>query len=243
MFGQIAGALIGAGASYLGQKKANQQAANQAAGNAALQREFAQQGIRWRVEDAKAAGIHPLYALGASVPTYSPVSASFGNTASDFAQAGQNIGRAIDSTRTQAERDEATELAFYRKKRAQLENDLLREQIRASRVNNPPSPSANGDPNKAEEVVGRSNPATGLLPEKPQGWNFRISPGMTGGDAEEEYGEFGGSAYGAGKFVWDAGKNFGRWKLEGRERRGKYNAAKPRPRPPYKRRDQIHRFR
>lgn len=30
----------------------------------AIQREFAQQGIRWKVEDAKAAGLHPLYALG-----------------------------------------------------------------------------------------------------------------------------------------------------------------------------------
>lgn len=38
-----------------------------------LQREFAQNGIQWRVADAKKAGIHPLYALGANTATYTPV--------------------------------------------------------------------------------------------------------------------------------------------------------------------------
>lgn len=39
----------------------------QASADRAMQREFAQYGIRWRVEDAKKAGIHPAVALGASV--------------------------------------------------------------------------------------------------------------------------------------------------------------------------------
>lgn len=43
----------------------------------ALQREFAQHGVRWRVEDAVAAGLHPLFALGANVPQFSPVSMAF----------------------------------------------------------------------------------------------------------------------------------------------------------------------
>ena len=34
--------------------------------NEALQREFAQNGIRWRAADARAAGLHPLAALGSS---------------------------------------------------------------------------------------------------------------------------------------------------------------------------------
>lgn len=45
------------------------------ASNEALQREFAQMGIRWKVEDAEAAGLHPLYALGGSGPAYSPAPA------------------------------------------------------------------------------------------------------------------------------------------------------------------------
>lgn len=37
--------------------------------NEKLQREFAQQGIQWKVQDAKHAGIHPLAALGAVTPS------------------------------------------------------------------------------------------------------------------------------------------------------------------------------
>ena len=56
------------------------QKANQA--NADLQREFAQNSIQWRVQDAQKAGIHPLYALGASTLSASP---SFvGNQPIDF---------------------------------------------------------------------------------------------------------------------------------------------------------------
>lgn len=36
------------------------------------QKEFAQNQIRWRVDDAKAAGLHPLFALGQSSASYSP---------------------------------------------------------------------------------------------------------------------------------------------------------------------------
>lgn len=43
-----------------------QRSSNEA--NAGLQREFARYGIRWKVEDAKAAGLHPLYAIGAVTP-------------------------------------------------------------------------------------------------------------------------------------------------------------------------------
>lgn len=56
------------------------------------QKEFAQMGIRWRVADAKAAGLHPLFALGAATPGYSP-SVQVGD--SGHAQAGQEISRAM----------------------------------------------------------------------------------------------------------------------------------------------------
>lgn len=41
--------------------------------NMAMQKEFAQMGVRWRVEDAKAAGLHPLAALGVQPSQSSPV--------------------------------------------------------------------------------------------------------------------------------------------------------------------------
>ena len=59
--GSIAGGLIGAN-----------NAQSVAGMNYEAQKEFAQNGIRWKVEDAKRAGIHPLYALGASTQGYSP---------------------------------------------------------------------------------------------------------------------------------------------------------------------------
>lgn len=60
------GSIISAGASLVGGilgNKSNQKIAEQ---NAALQKEFAQHGISWKVADAKRAGIHPLYALGSN---------------------------------------------------------------------------------------------------------------------------------------------------------------------------------
>lgn len=90
-------------------------AANQA--NADLQREFAQHGIRWRVEDAKAAGIHPLYALGASGASAAPSFTVEGS--------GQDLSRAIHATRTEPER----RFAQLQMEKMQLENMALGLQV------------------------------------------------------------------------------------------------------------------
>lgn len=93
------------------------------------QKEFAQSGIQWRVEDAKKAGIHPLYALGAQTHSFSPTTVG-----TDFASAGANIGGAMDAARTRTQKVDAVgktmqDLAL---RRAQLENDLLESQLAAS---------------------------------------------------------------------------------------------------------------
>ena len=62
----IAGSVLG---SYF-TGKSNEAAAEK---NADIQRELAQNGLSWRVSDAKRAGIYPLAALGASLPTGNPV--------------------------------------------------------------------------------------------------------------------------------------------------------------------------
>lgn len=72
------------------------------------QKEFAQNGIRWRVEDAKAAGIHPIFAIGANTSTYSPQAAV--GTDYGLSSAGQNISRAIEAKQTRAERKEMDNL-------------------------------------------------------------------------------------------------------------------------------------
>lgn len=131
MLGQI----ISGGMSLIGglmgrddAKTARQLALNSEAENRAMQYDFAKNGIRWRVADAKEAGVHPIYALGASTPSFSPVSTNFAADTSlpnAMAAAGQDIGRAINSTRSQDERI----VAFTKAARAlQLENMSLQNE-------------------------------------------------------------------------------------------------------------------
>lgn len=102
--------------------------------NMALQRQFAQEGIRWKVDDAKAAGIHPLYALGANTTSFSPVSISGGsssNWSDTLGSMGQDISRAMQATRTGPERVDA----FTRTAQAldlegkKLDNDIKRASL------------------------------------------------------------------------------------------------------------------
>lgn len=76
----------------------------------AAQFEMAKHGIRWRVEDAEAAGLHPLAALGASGASYSPVTAVMDTPdvrtgrGNFYRSMGQNLSRAIAATQTAEER-------------------------------------------------------------------------------------------------------------------------------------------
>lgn len=140
----VAGSLIGAGSSLAGGLLGKSAADNAAAAanaaaerNIALQKEFAQNGIRWKVEDAKAAGIHPLYALGASGASFSPVNASIGpdtSMASALSDMGQNVGRAVAATRT-AEEDAAAKINLDHAK-ANLDGQLIDNQIKARTLQN-----------------------------------------------------------------------------------------------------------
>lgn len=132
-------ALIGAAASLAGgflSNKANEKANKQAEANAlrqeALQKEFAQSGIQWKVQDAEKAGIHPLYALGANTVSYSP--STIGPTPNNFdflGSAGQNIGRAIQAGQSNPARIQALQLtaAQLQNEGLQLDNDLKRTQL------------------------------------------------------------------------------------------------------------------
>lgn len=95
------------------------------------QKEFAQNGIRWRVADAKAAGLHPLAALGVNSSSYSPQAA----VGSDYglSEMGQDISRAIEAKQTKAERENMAnlqnELAWQQVENAKLQNRQLRQEI------------------------------------------------------------------------------------------------------------------
>ncbi|UDN67849.1 DNA pilot protein [robinz microvirus RP_147] len=127
------GGLIGAGANLLGgifnrqsQQDINNQnimaqnATNQANLNA--QREFAQSGVQWRVNDARAAGINPLAALGASTSSFSNLIAPHADASDSLgkgiAAGGQDLGRAIAA------------MAPVKLRAAELDNQLTEAKIR-----------------------------------------------------------------------------------------------------------------
>lgn len=127
------GALIGAGASLLGGVLGNKSKDKAQQQEYKRQKEFAQSGIQWKVQDAEKAGIHPLYALGAQTSSYAPQSVG-GSDYSFLGDAGQNIGRAIDSTRSQSQRAQALAqtAAQIQIEGLQLDNDIKRAQLASS---------------------------------------------------------------------------------------------------------------
>jgi len=132
----------------------NARSAEEARLNRDLQKEFAQNGVRWRVEDAKKAGIHPLAALGASGASYSPVSSTFQSApdpiASTMSSLGQNLSRSMMTTRTGPEK----QMQQLQLENQQLQNDYLRSQIA---MNNSaqlgPSMPSNGTVTKPAELT------------------------------------------------------------------------------------------
>ena len=79
--------------------------------NERVQKDFAKHGIRWRVEDARKAGLSPLAALGGGTIGASPMqvgSTDMGSSHSNLPGVlegmGQGIGRAISQTQSKEER-------------------------------------------------------------------------------------------------------------------------------------------
>lgn len=142
----------------------------QAARNEQLQREFAQNSVRWRVEDAKAAGLHPIFAMGGGGASFSPTSFMPGDSgqqnenaglAAGLSGVGQDIGRAIKATQTKQERvDDAMRLLQIRK----LEGEVNESDARVRLINSqiakqtaqvgPPLPDARGPGNVVQQGAG-----------------------------------------------------------------------------------------
>lgn len=112
--------------------------------NARQQERFAREGIRWKVQDAKAAGIAPEFALGASTyqasPTHTP-------TQSDSAIAGQSIARAALATASQPDRDMTQALQAETLRGMRLDNDIKQTQgmTQTQYASNPAFPHARGN--------------------------------------------------------------------------------------------------
>lgn len=138
------GSVIGAGASLLGGllgKSSADRARSDQKAHLQQERQFREQlalnGIQWKVADAKKAGIHPLYAMGASTPTYAPISANFkADDTSYIGRMGQHLGRAANAVASGPERKAGqaytAQLRGLQLERAQLENTLLASRIRTA---------------------------------------------------------------------------------------------------------------
>lgn len=148
--GLAGSAIAGAGAKSAADKTAdsNLRAAEM---NTKYQKEFAQQGISWRVEDAKRSGIHPLAALGAQTHSYSPsyVGTQYPNTMEPLGNAvsnmGQDLGRAITATSPAAKQAQQFDNAVrgLTIQKMGLENELLASQIaRVNQAGGSPAPQA-----------------------------------------------------------------------------------------------------
>lgn len=200
MWGNIIQGVIGAAGSLLGGKQQSDASNSQNVQNYANQKEFAQHGIRWKVADAKKAGLHPLAAIGGIGASYTPSSvvgdngfgqagAALGDAVSGYID-GQNTRRAQNATATQHER----ELADLGLERAKLQNRLLEAQITSEwastmgQPHNPPMPSATSPGSKSAVVALRgSTPAlsrSGVIEGQP---SVAISP--SAGDSSVEAGK------------------------------------------------------
>lgn len=199
------GSLISAGAGLIGGllgNKANAKANDQ---NAALQKEAAQNQVQWRVADANKAGVSPLVALGMSPISMSPSYVGDTSLPASMANMGQDIGRAVSAKMGPQERVNAT-LGALQIERAQLENDVLRQQLRShSAAGTPPGiAGATVVPGAGDAPVIEITPPTRTpYVTRGDGSFMKTSPMMDAQVAENRYGDALQEAFGLRAFLED----------------------------------------
>lgn len=146
--GQLAGGIggiVGGGRGGDGGALAREQFDKQmqlARDQLAFQREAATSGIKWKVDDARNAGLHPLFALGGQTFNPSPISVSpTASSSSDgyspdlgasFSRMGQGLERAISATQSKQER--ALTAMELEERQLRLEGQRLSNQETAART-------------------------------------------------------------------------------------------------------------
>jgi len=101
------------------------------------QKEFAQMGIRWKSDDARAAGLHPMAVLGSQGSSYSPtvVAAQVpaGPARRDYSSIGEEFGRTMGQNLTRPQMATKTPYEIQMEglalERATLQNRLLEGQV------------------------------------------------------------------------------------------------------------------
>lgn len=151
---KVVGSLVNRSDKKKAAKKAREQQDQINQQNYEAQKEFAQNGLQWKANDARLAGVHPVAALGAGGAAFSP-SFSVGSGSEPFVDnsslfdaldalvdSGQNTARAQRATLSDHDRE--MQAAVLRNQ--QLQNALLEGQLAATWANvlgqpsNPPGP-------------------------------------------------------------------------------------------------------
>lgn len=220
MLGALGSAAIG-GLSGMFNRQDQMQIANQ---NIAAQRDFAQHGLGWRIDDAVAHGLSPLVGAGVTPSNFSPVSVN----SSDFGSMGQDVGRAIKAMQNKDERDAHDEehARQITLQRGELENDLLASKL--ARENSPaqvgpgaavprgwssmvsgdrsPARSSSGFALEDDRMKSKEESAPGV--KRMPLWGvvpLKTHPGRASGqDLENEYGDFAGDVLSAPNVLTDA---------------------------------------
>lgn len=154
MFSGLAAAGVGAVGSLIG----GAINAHNARAQMQAQREFAQNGIRWKVADAKAAGIHPLAALGAQTFSYNPIGVGDYGISDAFKSMGQGISRAAEAKQLADERALNARLTEAQIRNVNAQTSAVEAQTAASMAavansGRPPAmPLVNGDESQGDRT-------------------------------------------------------------------------------------------
>lgn len=145
------------------------------------QEEFAKHGLQWKMDDARRAGIHPLYALGAQTQSFSPI--SVGSTpdtsrAGFLKDTGQDISRAVQQTLTP--RDQEISKLQLGMAQAQLDGQIIENQIKASQLRQMNTPTAFPGNSDLNFIPGQPN--ADILPKRPDGIRRSDTPWAHAGE-------------------------------------------------------------
>lgn len=200
------GAVIPAVGNFLGGLFGSDSNKKAAKANAKLQREFAQNSIQWRVEDARKAGVSPIYALGAPTMSASPSFVGDTSMPQALSNMGQDLGRAFDVTRNGQEKMDAKMQALTLERGA-LENDLLRAQIfRLAQQSSPNFPTGDqlmlpGQGDTAMIDITPPSRTPNLVGDR--GTGMATQPAMDAQTVENRYGDLAQEFFGAANIIND----------------------------------------
>lgn len=193
LLSKLAGPVIETIGNWFGGKKDRESSEHQAqiqrefelgreARNAASQKEFAQHGIQWRVEDAKRAGLHPLFALAGGGAAFSPSGGSvpiqIDGMGDDIAKAGQSLGRAVTAaadTDARTEMEARLRLINAQADKADAEAALARSEAARRGQVGPPFPGVSSGEGAAPLGQVAAPPMVQLPPESDIPGQFDVS--------------------------------------------------------------------